>query len=185
MVRNLVDGSGPDGESDQLAHDVNRHVAALRLYALVLAGDPSEADDLVRECLSRVLAQMRSWWRRPVRDLRTHLFANLRRVLVEDSRRQRIRRSDVSRDQAIPPLAPPASALKRPEFRALVTTLRGLPAQQREVLLLIGVEGMGYAEAARLLGVPVGTAVSRLARGREALRRLTAQGAESRLRAVR
>jgi RNA polymerase sigma-70 factor (ECF subfamily) len=63
--------------------------------------------------------------------------------------------------------------------------LRSLPAQQREVLLLIGVEGMGYAEAARLLGVPVGTAVSRLARGREALRRLTAQGAESRLRAVR
>jgi len=47
-----------------------------------------------------------------------------------------------------------------------------LPEERRLVLVLIGVEDLSYAEAARMLGVPGGTVMSRLSRGRERLRHL-------------
>ena len=52
-----------------------------------------------------------------------------------------------------------------------------LPDEQREVVLLVGLEQLSYAEAAEVLGVPMGTVMSRLARGRERLRRLLEEGA--------
>ncbi len=178
-----VSGFGQRGETDQLAHEVASHVAALRRYALVLVGDGHEADDLVQECLSRVLAQMRSW--RPVRDLRAYMFTTLHNVFVDNSRRQRVRRTDVPLENALATLSLPANQLKRLEFRDLVTALGKLPSQQREVVLLIGLEGMSYTEAARVLRVPIGTVMSRLSRGREALRQLMSQGAISKLRVVK
>jgi RNA polymerase sigma-70 factor (ECF subfamily) len=57
------------------------------------------------------------------------------------------------------------------EIRDLDTALRGLPEEQREVLLLIGLEQLSYEEAAKTLGIPIGTVMSRLSRGRERLRR--------------
>lgn len=178
-----VGGFGQGGERDQLAHEIASHVTSLRRYALVLVGDPNEADDLVQECLSRVLAQMRSW--RPVRDLRAYLFTTLHNVFVDNSRRQKLRRTDVPLDQAIASLSLPANQLKRLEFRDLIIALGKLPAQQREVVLLIGLEGMSYIEASRVLAVPIGTVMSRLSRGREALRQLMSQGAVSKLRVVK
>jgi RNA polymerase sigma-70 factor, ECF subfamily len=52
------------------------------------------------------------------------------------------------------------------------TALEKLSADQREVLLLIGVEGLRYREAAEVLGLPVGTVMSRLARAREKMQEL-------------
>jgi RNA polymerase sigma-70 factor (ECF subfamily) len=46
-----------------------------------------------------------------------------------------------------------------------------LPEEQRSVLFLVAVEDLSYGEAARVLGVPIGTVMSRLSRGREKLRR--------------
>jgi len=178
-----VGGFGQNRETDQLAHEVASHVAALRRYALVLVGDAHEADDLVQECMSRVLGQMRSW--RPVRDLRAYMFTTLHNVFVDNSRRQRVRRTDVPLENALASLSLPANQLKRLEFRDLVTALGKLPSQQREVVLLIGLEGMSYIEAARVLGVPIGTVMSRLSRGREALRQLISQGAIAKLRVVK
>ncbi len=182
-MRVRVQGFGRDGGTDRLARDVAEHVTALRRYALVLVGDPGEADDLVREGLGRGLARMRGW--RPVRDLRACLFAALHDAFVDSARRREVRRSDVPLEQVVPSLSRPASQIERLERGDLVAALRELPAQQREVVLLIGLEGMSYVEAARVLGLPVGTVMSRLSRGREALRRLTGGEAGSRLRVVR
>ena len=57
------------------------------------------------------------------------------------------------------------------KLRDLERALDKLPVEQREVILLVGLEGMVYEEVAELLGVPVGTVRSRLSRGRDALRR--------------
>jgi RNA polymerase sigma-70 factor (ECF subfamily) len=57
------------------------------------------------------------------------------------------------------------------EHRDLLRAFATLPEEQRAVLLLVGVEDLSYQEAARVLGVPIGTVMSRLSRGRERLRR--------------
>ena len=169
-------GAGPAGE-------VAAHVAALRRYALVLVGDPHEADDLVQEALARVLAQVRAW--RPVRDLRAYLFTTLHNVFVDGARKRRQRKEQVPLEDVLAGLAVPAAQPGRLELRDLVQGLAALPEQQRAVLLLVGLEGMSYLEAARVLDVPIGTVMSRLSRGREALRQLMTHGAVARLRVVK
>ena len=62
------------------------------------------------------------------------------------------------------------------EYRDLLRAFAALPEEQRSVLLLIGVEDLSYEEAARVLGVPIGTVMSRLSRGRERLRHFVDRG---------
>jgi RNA polymerase sigma-70 factor (ECF subfamily) len=75
------------------------------------------------------------------------------------------------------------------QFTEVLRHLDTLPEEQRAILLLVGVEGLGYEETAHVLDVPVGTVMSRLSRGRDRLRRLTEEDGEappagSRLRVV-
>jgi RNA polymerase sigma-70 factor, ECF subfamily len=58
------------------------------------------------------------------------------------------------------------------QLHELERALNRLPLEQRESILLVGLEGLRYDEAASILGVPIGTVRSRLSRGREALRKL-------------
>ena len=178
-----MEAERPQGNHDQLTREITAHIGALRRYALVLIADPHEADELVQECLSRVLAQMRAW--RPVRDLRAYLFATMHNVVIDANRKRRTRANHVPIDDVLATLALPASQPRRFEMRALIQGLAALPEQQREVVLLIGLEGMSYLEAARVLGVPIGTVMSRLSRGREALRQLMTHGTVARLSVVK
>jgi RNA polymerase sigma-70 factor (ECF subfamily) len=59
------------------------------------------------------------------------------------------------------------------QWRDLIRGLNALPVEQRSVILLVSVEDLSYADAAHVLGIPIGTVMSRLARGRERLRQLT------------
>jgi RNA polymerase sigma-70 factor (ECF subfamily) len=70
-------------------------------------------------------------------------------------------------------------------MREVLAAIDTLPEEQRAVLLLVGVEDLSYAEAARALDVPVGTVMSRLSRGRERLRRVLEDKPQERLRIVR
>ena len=168
---------------DRLTSEVTKHVAALRRYALVLVADPQEADDLVQESLSRVLAHMRAW--RPIRDLRAYLFSTMHNVFIDSTRKRHSRTDHIPLEDVMATLSLPANQPRRLEFRDLLQALAALPEQQREVVLLVGLEGMSYLEAARVLDVPVGTIMSRLSRGREALRQLMTHGAVARLRVVK
>ena len=181
-VHGLSTKSG-DLTGDPVTAEITTHVAALRRYALVLVGDPHEADDLVQEALTRVLSHMRAW--RPVRDLRAYLFTTMHNVFIDWTRRRQNRRDHVPIEDVMGTLSSPATQPRRLEFRDLLQGLAALPEQQREVLLLVGLEGMSYLETARILDVPIGTVMSRLSRGREALRQLMRHGAVARLRVVK
>lgn len=146
-------------------------VPALRRFAWSLTRDADRGDDLVQDCLERALG---AWHRR--RDetaLRAWLFAILYNLHCSGRRRSASRSRLLGEVFHLRDEATPAGAQEAAVYCAqILTQLHALPEEQRAVLLLVGVEGFGYEEAARALGVPVGTVMSRLSRGRDRLRSL-------------
>jgi len=148
-----------------------QHIAALRRYARALLGDRIEADDLVQDCLTRALSRAHLW--RPGTDLRAWLFTILHNIHINNLRSRRAHvaaNEDLTYGRGARMAAPPDQDA-RLELRDLERALDRIPDEQRQVLLLVGMEGMSYDEAARVVGVPIGTIMSRVARGRDALRR--------------
>jgi RNA polymerase sigma-70 factor (ECF subfamily) len=147
---------------------IAEHIPRLRRYARALAGDQHAADDLVQDTLERAINKRHLW--RPGSDLRAWLFAIMHNVFVNQLRSRQAHPEDALDDDALPAVAPTDGA--RLEIRDLQTALAMLPPEQREVVLLVGLEQLTYAEVASALGIPIGTVMSRLFRGRERLRLL-------------
>jgi len=139
---------------------------------MALCGDATEADDLVQETLKRVLTYSRNG--KEIRNLRAYLFRALHNVRADAAVQGARFRLSVSLDDT--PLEIPCAAVQdsRVEFNEVAEALKKLPEQQREVVLLVGLEGLSYRGAAEVLGVPIGTVMSRLNRARQALRHLMA-----------
>ena len=151
-------------------HTLLEHAPRLWRYARTLTGNASDADDLVQECLARLLSKRLSW--RGVKNPRAYLFTSLRNLFVGQMNRRRRERQELESES---PADGPTTAPRQIDsimIGDLDRALRLLPGPQREVILLVGLEGLKYCEAASVLGVPVGTVMSRLSRGRESLRTL-------------
>lgn len=145
-------------------------IPQLRRFARALARDADAADDLVQDCLERALGAWRL--RRAEGDLRAWLFAILFNLHTSGIRRRARRRRLLEAFAWALPCATQGGEGDTAVYAGqILHQLDSLPEEQRAVLLLIGVEGIGYEEAARVLGVPLGTVMSRLSRGRERLRR--------------
>jgi RNA polymerase sigma-70 factor (ECF subfamily) len=147
---------------------IAEHIPRLRRYARALVGDQHAADDLVQDTLERAINKRHLW--RPGSDLRAWLFAIMHNVFVNQLRSRQAHPEDALDDDALPAVAPADGA--RLEIRDLETAIAMLPPEQREVVLLVGLEQLTYAEVSRALGIPIGTVMSRLFRGRERLRAL-------------
>jgi len=155
---------------DQRRIAVADHLDALRRYALAIGRDPVHADDLVQECLARALSRPRDW--QDVRDARAYLLAIVHNLHADDRARRWRDGVMVPIDDRDGGLACGPGQLGPLLLRDLVRSLQALPAERRRLLLLIGVDGVSYQEAAQQLGLPVGTVMSRLSRSRAHLRRL-------------
>jgi RNA polymerase sigma-70 factor (ECF subfamily) len=140
-------------------------IPRLRRYARALAGDRAAADDLVQDTLERAWAKLHLYRRGT--DLRAWMFTVMHNVFVNQLRASR---PGVQLEDDMPELSRPARETESLELRDLDRAIRRLPPEQREVLLLVVLEDMSYDEAARTLGIPIGTVMSRLARAREKLR---------------
>lgn len=146
---------------------VEQEIQRLRRYARALTCDRERADDLVQDCLTRALAKQHLW--QPGTDLRAWLFTILHYSRVGDLRPSG--REALRNRIAIKILTPlPSGADSRLELLDLHRAIGKLPEHQRQVLLLVGLEGISYGQAAAVIGVPVGTVRSRIARARESLR---------------
>lgn len=154
---------------DEIAALIEPHIPALRRYAWALLRDHEAADDLVQDCLERAVGRWRL--RRRDGDLKAWLFAIQHNLFIDGLRRKRreLLRADGEDVSAVP--APLVEQESRGAVRDIMAALDALPAEQRAVVLLVGVEDLSYEEAARVLGIPIGTVMSRLSRGREKLRR--------------
>jgi len=178
----------PEGESalppsQLVAEQLVGHVSSLRRYALLLVGNSVDADDAVQETLARVLARARG--ATVIDDLRAYLFSTLHNVFIDTTRRNKQLSGDGLTEELLDTLVCPANQQKRLELRDTALALTRLPVEQREVVLLVGLEGLSYLEAAEALDIPVGTVMSRLSRGREALRAMTNRGESRKLRVVK
>ena len=149
---------------DTIAAEIPR----LRRYARALVGQEAEADDLVQDTLERALSRLHQW--RSNESPRRWLISILHNLHVDEKRGQaRQPLPDELDDHVVDPASRPEDGVTNCEVNA---ALQRLPLEQRQIVLLVGLEGLSYAEAAAMLGVPIGTVMSRLARGREKLRQL-------------
>ena len=148
---------------------LEEQIPRLRRYARALTRDVTRADDLVQSCLVRAIAKQHLWERGT--NLRAWLFTILHNQHVNEVRHSIREGSTVELDEA-PQLTVPGNAISSLELRDLERAIGKLPPEQRQVILLVGLEGLAYEEVATVLNVPVGTVRSRLSRGRDELRRL-------------
>ena len=165
-----------------IANLLEQQIPALRRYAYALLRDHERADDLVQDTLERALSR----WalRRSDGDLRAWLFAIQRNLYVSRWRRDRRRDTAVAMEDAV--LAGvPARQETVLEVHDVLAALDQLPEEQKSLLLLIGVEDFSYDEAARILGMPIGTVMSRLSRARQRLRSIVETGRTTFLRRVK
>jgi RNA polymerase sigma-70 factor (ECF subfamily) len=150
--------------------DLLAWVPRLRRYARALAGNRDDADDLVQDTLERAWTRASLW--RNVGDMRAWLFSIMHNLHVDERRRGRL--ATVAADEDTPEVAIAPTQGERLAVRDLQAALDRLAPEQREVVLLVALEDMAYADIAATLGLPIGTVMSRLARGRERLRTLLA-----------
>lgn len=171
----------PASEAAALPHpELVAAIPRLRRYARVLTGDPSRADDLVQDALGRAWEKRALW--KAGSDLRAWLFTIMHNVHVNQLALARREAGNLSLDAegefgAALQVPVHGNQLDRVELLEVVALMGRLPAEQREVLLLAAVEELRYEEIATVLGIPVGTVMSRLSRARDRLRRMATEPA--------
>jgi RNA polymerase sigma-70 factor, ECF subfamily len=157
--------------------DLVAAIPRLRRYARVLTGDSTRADDLVQDTLARAW-EKRTLWRAGT-DLRAWLFTIMHNVFVNQRvlARRDARNVSLDDDEGGAGWQVPVAAtqLTRVELIETMQSVGKLPVEQREVLILAAVEEMRYEEIAHVMGIPVGTVMSRLSRARDKLRRMTGE----------
>lgn len=155
----------------------------LRRYARALmCGNADAADDLVQSCVERALSR-KGLWRRHGR-LRSWLFTIMHNIFINETTTAARRRKLLAEHQPIETSTPPDQEVKL-EAREMLEALNRLPEEFRAALCLTTLEDFSYEEAAKVLGIPVGTLMSRLHRARARLKEMTGQGAPPRLRRVK
>jgi RNA polymerase sigma-70 factor, ECF subfamily len=165
---------------------IEAHIPGLRRFACgLLRGDREGADDLVQDCLERALSR----WHlhRAEGNLRGWLYTILYNRFLSDQQRRKRQGVHDPLTEAVETELPQIRGGQDQalEHRDLLRAFATLPEEQRSVLLLVAVEELSYEEAARVLGVPIGTVMSRLSRGRERLRRFFSGDSDGQAGALR
>jgi RNA polymerase sigma-70 factor (ECF subfamily) len=142
----------------------------MRRYARALTRNSNFADDLVQDGVERALTRQHLW--QEGTNLTAWLFTIVHNQYVDHVRYAVHRGVNITLSDAEPFLMKSGGQEACHALRDFNRALAQLPEEQRAVIVLIGIEGMSYEEAAEAMGCPIGTVRSRLCRGREALHRL-------------
>lgn len=151
---------------DDLGEQIVQLLPRLRRFARSLANSVQDADDLVQLAIERALS--RSEQLRPQGQLSSWMFGILRNAWIDEARARGRRTKLFVAPELGENVADPAAS-SHADTLSVQDAMARLPDEQREVISLVLVEGLSYKEAAEIVGVPVGTVTSRLARGRDSL----------------
>lgn len=166
------------------SEQVVSYIPHLRRYARALLGnDIIAADDLVQDCLERALSRLHLW--RQGSDLRAWLFTIMHNLYANHIRRLSHAPLFVELEPDKNTHTTESEAEQELQIRDIQQALATLAPDQREVLLLVTLEGLQYQQVAAILGVPEGTVMSKLARARDKLRSLMQIDKPERLRRVK
>jgi RNA polymerase sigma-70 factor (ECF subfamily) len=161
--------------SDQLVAVLPR----LRRFARGLTGSATEADDLVQAACERALAREHQFQEGTRFD--SWMFRIVQTVWIDQLRAREVRKEDADvAEERLGTDAPVRTVEARLALAEVRRAVQLLPPDQRTTLMLVTVEGLSYKEAAEVVGVPVGTIMSRLARARIALQQHLDTGGGSR-----
>lgn len=150
-------------------------IPSLRRYARSLLRDQSAADDLVQDCLERVISRWHQ--RRTDGNARTWVFTVLHNLAINRLKQTARRGVHVTVDDVDEAAFATAPAQEhRLHHGAVLDALSRLPEDQRSVLLLVSVEELSYAETASVLDIPIGTVMSRLSRARHRFAQILEEG---------
>jgi RNA polymerase sigma factor (sigma-70 family) len=147
-----------------MTNELTQMLPALRRFAYSLTGSVHDADDLVQNCLMRLLQSP------PPADvpLVKWAFRVCRNLWIDDYRARKVQRLGAERHKNESQTCKDGEAemLDELSIREVGRAMDSLSTEQREVLSLVAVQGMSYQEAADVLAIPSGTIMSRLARAR-------------------
>jgi len=150
---------------------IEAELPSLQRYGRSLAANVDEGLDLVQETIIKALANWDSWTGQG--PLRAWLFAIMRNHFYQTAQ-QRSRWRNILSDTPIEETTVATQPRQEHQvaLRTMDAALARLPEEQREIVVLVSVEGLTYAETATVLSVPIGTVMSRLSRARARLREL-------------
>jgi RNA polymerase sigma-70 factor (ECF subfamily) len=155
----------PDEADAVFRKDLLSLIPFLRAFSRSLCGERELADDLAQEALAKAWQSRDTF--RPGSNLKAWLFTILRNQFYSDRRRAwRQAPWDESAVERVP--AARGEQTWAVQLSDTARALRGLPAEQREALILVGAGGFSYEDAARIANCAVGTVKSRVARARKA-----------------
>lgn len=170
---------------DNFSHLLEQQIPRLRRYALALhRSDRCRADDLVQDTLVLAIAKQQLW--KPGTNLPGWLYTLMHNQYVNDVRRSVSREGlNHSVEEFHDTIASVSDTSASLQLRDLERAMAKLPAERRETIRLVALEGMSYQAIAELLGLPMGTVRSRLARGRVMLRQMMDLGRPARSKVPR
>ena len=144
----------------------------LRRFAYALSRHAADADDLAAQALERALRARAQW--QPGTRLDSWVYRIARNLWIDEGRsRSRRARHELPPEHGEQVGSDPRAQMDASlDLQRVMVAMGRLPDDQREVVALILIEGLGYREAAEALELPIGTVSSRLVRGRNALLQL-------------
>lgn len=167
----------PEVTTGAFAEEAMSHLDTLYRGALRLTRDPDRAQDLVQDTYVRALRYQHSY--EPGTNMKAWLFAIMRNLFWDRFKGGRPEDLSLDEDGDFPlyerlkdeTAMPEGEVLDKLAAKEVVAAVEKLPPLHREVVLLVDVEGFSYKEAAEVMGIPIGTVMSRLHRARQQLQR--------------
>ena len=173
MSRDRENTATNNPANDRVAGNTRQALALLRpqlwKFAYKLTACADEADELVQAAYERGLSRLHQW--QPGTQLHSWMYRVIYSIYVNKIQYEKLRQGQGDKfgsDNQLPATMQDDNEVEL-EYKRLIQALRKIPAAQRNALILVAVKGFTYDEAARLLGVPVGTVRSRVFRARSVL----------------
>lgn len=158
---------------DQIRSEIVALLPQLRRFARAIARQPHDADDLVQITVERALLRFEQW--RPETRLESWMYSIMKNAWIDEVR-ARVRRDRVLAPAEAGENVGDTSHEAQMTSMSVEAAMASLPEEQRLAVSLVLIAGLSYREAAEIAEVPIGTLTSRLARGREALAKMLANG---------